>query len=372
MIILFTAALFLTAYAGLIWFYRKHWNRIPTHIATESPVVTVSVVIAARNEEKTLPHLIHDLQQQDYPLDKFEVIVVDDFSTDNTPLIGQSLPGRFGMISPDCLPAFSSKKKAIAAGVAAAQGELILVTDADCRVGEEWLKTIASFYQQTGAAFIAAPVRYTCESSVLQVLQALDFMVLQGITAATVSANMGTMCNGANLAYTRAAFKAVNGFEGIDSVPTGDDMLLMHKIWKLHPTKVVYLKTKAVIVTTQPMNSWKDFFMQRRRWASKTLVYDDKRLIIVLAFVLLMNLLPLVMLLFGFFHPVYFLCLFLFLVFKAIIEWPFVRAVARFYEMQSLLRYFFVLQPLHVLYTVVVGIWSQVGNYEWKGRAAHP
>lgn len=192
----------------------------------------------------------------------------------------------------------------------------------------------------------------------------------KGITAASVNANFHTMCNGANLAYTKTAFEAVNGFEGIDKMPTGDDMLLMHKIWKRDPAKVFYLKSKDVIVSTEPMNSWKAFFNQRRRWASKALVYDDVRIIAVLVFVLLLNLLSFVLLLAGFFQPVYFLYLLLFLIGKALIEWPFVSSVARFYGQQKLLRYFFLLQPLHVFYTVFVGIWSQFGGYQWKGRKA--
>ena len=110
--------------------------------------------------------------------------------------------------------------------------------------------------------------------------------------------------------------------------------------------------------------------MQRRRWASKTLVYDDKRIIAVLAFVLLLNLIPFALLVAGFMQPVYFLYLAFFLVTKTVIEWPFVASIACFFDQQKLMRYFFFLQPLHVFYTVLVGIWSQVGRYEWKGRAS--
>lgn len=362
--------LFLLGYAMLLFFYYRHWKSLPAYQPGSSPAVFVSVLIAARNEEKTLPLLLCDLQQQRYPQELFEVIVINDFSTDTTASLKNGLPQHFRMIEPDCSPEFSSKKKAIAAGVAQAKGELLLITDADCRVGEKWIATVASFYREKGASFLAAPVKYVYQNRLVQWLQVLDFLTLQGITAASVNANFHTMCNGANLAYTKTAFEAVNGFEGIDKMPTGDDMLLMHKIWKRDPAKVFYLKSKDVIVSTEPMNSWKAFFNQRRRWASKALVYDDVRIIAVLVFVLLLNLLSFVLLLAGFFQPVYFLYLLLFLIGKALIEWPFVSSVARFYGQQKLLRYFFLLQPLHVFYTVFVGIWSQFGGYQWKGRKA--
>ena len=72
----------------------------------------------------------------------------------------------------------------------------------------------------------------------------MDFMVLQGITGAVVYKNNLSMCNGANLAYEKKAFYEVNGFAGIDHIASGDDMLLMHKIWKKYPDRVHYLKSK--------------------------------------------------------------------------------------------------------------------------------
>ena len=362
---------FLAAYAFLIAFYYRHWQALQQFTPVRQPSVFVSVIIAARNEEKTLPLLLQDLQLQDYSPDLFEVVIVNDFSTDGTAALATTLPPNFRMIAPACPPEQSSKKKAIATGVANAKGALLLITDADCRIGEKWISTAASFYAEKEAAFIAAPVKYAYETpSLLQVLQVLDFITLQGITAASVSAGFHSMCNGANLAYTKKAFESVNGFAGIDQVPTGDDMLLMHKIRKQDPARVFYLKSREAIVSTAPMPTWKEFFSQRRRWASKTLVYDDHRIIAVLGFVLLLNLLPFVLLIAGFYQQFFLLCLIVFLFAKAMIEWAFVASVAGFFGQQRLMRFFLFLQPLHIVYTVFVGIGSQIGRYEWKGRRA--
>lgn len=371
MLLLLACAFFLAGYAVLILFYFHQWKKTPEYQPALPADVFVSVVIAARNEETTLPLLLQDLGAQDYTLSKFEVIVVNDFSTDGTASLAAGLPLHFRMIEPACKPDQSSKKKAIATGVAEAKGKLIMVTDADCRVGKKWVSTMASFYRDTGASFIAAPVKYSYRPSLLQALQVLDFITLQGITAASVASRFHTMCNGANLAYPKRIFEKVNGFAGIDKIPTGDDMLLMHKIWKQGPEKVFYLKSKEAIVSTAPMQTWREFFNQRRRWASKTLVYDDRRILAVLGLVLLLNLLPLVLAIAGVFQPVFFLYLLLFLLVKAIIEWPFVFSVAKFYNQEKLMCYFLFLQPLHVFYTFFVGIWSQLGTYNWKGRA-HP
>jgi cellulose synthase/poly-beta-1,6-N-acetylglucosamine synthase-like glycosyltransferase len=276
------------------------------------------------------------------------------------------------MILPDAPAGSSSKKTAIASGIKSAKGQLIIITDADCRVGKHWVETIAGFYKESSAAFIAAPVRFTQDGSALQVFQALDFITLQGITGASVGANVHTMCNGANLAYTKDAFDRVGGFSGIDKVATGDDMLLMHKIWKAYPHKVFYLKSNDAIVSTAPMKSWKEFLMQRRRWASKTLVYDDYRIVVVLVFILLFNALFFGLLAAAFFNKIYWFHLGFFIVVKTLIEWPFVSSVAAFFSDQKLMRWFFFVQPLHIFYTVFVGVFSQFGKYEWKGRRHSP
>lgn len=365
----FTAVL-LGLYGCLIFFYFYHWRRLPLHVPQKAASdVYLSVVIAARNEEATLPVLLQRLMEQSYPGHLFEIIIVDDFSIDGTrDAVIPFLNGRVRLIQPNTEAALSSKKKAIEAGVTAAKGNLIVITDADCLPPPRWLESMATFYREKDPVFIAAPVKFLHNGSLLQLFQATDFMVLQGITAASTGANFHTMCNGANLAYTGGAFQAVNGFKGIDSVASGDDMLLMYKIWKQYPTKVAYLKSEEAVVCTEPMKTWKDFFNQRKRWASKTMHYDDYRITAVLGLVYLVNLWFLVLLVAAFLYPSYWKLVLVYLSLKTLIEFPFVAAVASFYNERRLLPYFPFFQPLHILYTVSVGFLSQLGNYEWKGR----
>lgn len=108
------------------------------------------------------------------------------------------------------------------------------------------------------------------------------------------------MCNGANLAYERNSFYRVNGFSGIDTIASGDDMLLMHKIANQYPGQIHYLKAEDAIVTTSPMKTWREFLNQRIRWASKAKYYDDKRITAVLILVYLFNLSFLVLWVAGF------------------------------------------------------------------------
>jgi cellulose synthase/poly-beta-1,6-N-acetylglucosamine synthase-like glycosyltransferase len=361
---------FLLFYAGLIFFYWQAWEKLNYYNA--EPAVDyrfLSVIIPARNEEKNIPALLNALSGQTYPKEFFEIIVVDDYSVDSTAEAVRifNLPNLV-LIQPDAPSQFSSKKKAIEAGIKIARGELIITTDADCTPGKNWLEVVNSFYAKNDAAFIAAPVKFSYNHSIVQIFQSLDFLTLQGITAASVSANFHSMCNGANLAYKKEAFQQVKGFEGIDKVATGDDMLLMYKIWNKNPHTIFYLKNKDAIVSTQPMFTWKEFFMQRKRWASKTLVYDDYRVIAVLTFAYLINCLFIALIIASLFNGFYWRYVLGFWVSKTIIELPFVYSVAQFYDEKKLVKFLFFFQPLHIFYTVFVGFLSQIGKYEWKGR----
>ena len=367
---LIISAFFLVLYALLIFFYWNTWKNLNCY---EPSGVTdtrfISVIIPARNEAKNISNLLNALAHQTYHIDFFEIIVVDDFSTDDTAEVVKKFSfSNLILAQPDTSSIFSSKKKAIETGIRTSKGELIITTDADCIPSKYWLETINSFYVTTDAAFVAAPVKFLHDHSFLQLFQSLDFLTLQGITAASVSSDLYAMCNGANLAYKKQAFENVNGFEGIDNVATGDDMLLMHKIRRKYPGKIFYLKSKEAITHTQPMLSWKEFFMQRKRWASKTLVYDDYKIIAVLGFVYLLNCLFIALIVASLFNAFYWWFVLGFWLAKTMIEFPFIKAVAKFYEERTITKYLFFFQPLHIMYTVLIGIASQLGKYEWKGR----
>ncbi|MEO7984461.1 MAG: glycosyltransferase [Bacteroidota bacterium] len=368
MILLCIIILLFVLYSLLIIYYWLAWRSIPDYIpAIASAQVRISVIIPARNEEENIAQLLNALQEQTYAAALFEVIVVDDHSTDTTAAIVRKFPSvKLIQLNEEGINSY--KKKAIETGIAAASGELIVTTDADCLPTRDWLKILAAFKEEKNAIFIAAPVVISCTSSLVQVFQAMDFMVLQGITGAAVQTKKMSMCNGANLAYERTAFYAVHGFEGVDHIASGDDMLLMHKIWKRYPGNVHYLKSTDAIVSTTAMQTWKAFFNQRIRWASKAGSYDDKRIFTVLLLVYLVNLSFLVLLVAGCWSPYYWMYFLGLWIGKTIIEFPFFISLAGFFDKRWAIKLFFFFQPLHILYTIVSGLFGQFGKYVWKGR----
>jgi cellulose synthase/poly-beta-1,6-N-acetylglucosamine synthase-like glycosyltransferase len=387
------AILFLVLYISLIIYYRFAFTSIPTinhpTIQQFNSKTSLSIIIPARNEEANIETCLQSILQNNYPTHLLEIIVVDDHSEDNTANIVKKIATQnIKLISlkdfvTDTINSY--KKRAIEIAIAQATGTLIITTDADCILPSTWLNTIANFYEKKKPAFIAAPVAIDCGWSFIQIFQSLDFMTLQGITAVVVHKKQMTMCNGANMAYERTAFYEVGGFAGIDNIASGDDMLLMHKIYKQYPERVLFLKSQEAIVKTAPVNTVKQFFNQRIRWASKAEKYDDKRILPVLILVFFFNVVMLVLPIIALFNNAQYsillsadklfnvqcsmlgLWLWMFL-FKIGVELFFLFPVASFFGKKGMLWFFPFLQPFHICYTIIAGWLGKFGKYTWKER----
>lgn len=338
-----------------------------------SPKTSLSVIIPARNEAENIGRCIDSILAQNYPSHLLEFIVVDDHSTDNTAKIIKSYAGRgvkYINLADYVHPGNTSyKKQALATAISQSKGELIVTTDADCTAGPEWLKLLTSKFEEEDCVMIVAPVDFTNNTSLVEVFQSLDFMSMQGITVATLRLKLGNMSNGANLAFSRKAFDAVDGYKGIDHIASGDDYLLMTKFDKSYPGRISYLKSKDAIVRTPPQHDWSGFFQQRIRWASKSGKYDDNKLTGVLMLVYLFNVSFLTLAIAGIFHSCYWLVLLGILLVKTIVEIIYLYPVSRFFGKRKQLWVFPLLQPLHILYIISAGFLGFVGVYQWKGRS---
>lgn len=367
----------LILYGSLIIYYYNAWTHIPAFTPADFSRfigdTLVTVIVPARNEEENISQCLLSLSKQTYPEALLEIIVVNDHSTDNTEHLVRNFPAtNLTLIN---LAEYtggttlnSYKKKAIEIAIAASRGALIVTTDADCSAPSDWIKCLVAYYHHSNAVLLAAPVKIENTRSLLSIFQSLDFLTLQGITGASVSAKFHSMCNGANLAYEKKVFYEVGGFKDIDNIASGDDMLLMHKIVVKYPDRFFFVKAEAAIVTTMPAASWKAFLQQRIRWASKADKYNDKRISGVLLLVYLLNVLLLFFMTAGFFNIKYCLFAFILLVIKISVEFVFVQKTAVFFKQDHLMIYFPFLQPLHIMYTVVAGWLGKFGSYEWKSR----
>ena len=339
-------------------------------VRPEQSATQFTVIIPARNEAANIKACVDSILNQDYPAAAFELIVIDDFSEDDTAFIVHALSQQYPQLrllklADHCKEGetLAYKKKAIEIAVAQAKGDWILTTDADCIVPSRWLLLYNAYIHQHQPCFVAAPVMFIKTAGILNQFQVLDFLALQGITAAAVGAGKHSMSNGANLGFEKAAFIAVGGYQGVDHIASGDDMFLMHKMKQTLHKPVGYLFHPDAIVLTAAMDTWKGFIMQRIRWASKARYYDDHSITMVLTLVYFFNLSFICLALMGSWST-----LLIALAFKTFFELFFLDPVAKFFQLQPELKYFVFYQPIHIVYNIAAGLFGQLKTYSWKGR----
>jgi len=239
----------------------------------------ISVVVAARNEEKTITGLLESLAVQDYPGNLLEIIIVNDNSTDRTPIVVSKFISEYrcrqgtGLNIRLIYNTFQGKKSAVRYGIEKSAGELIMTTDADCVVGSGWVSTFASFYARTGADMILGEVDQRPEKGFVSLFGRLEFSALQSITEAAVIAGHPVMCNAANMAIKRDVYlKCSNALR--EDIPSGDDIFLLHAV-KRGGGIVRYVADRAAAVVTAGAVTAAALFRQRARWASKAYFYRD-------------------------------------------------------------------------------------------------
>ncbi|WP_181305464.1 glycosyltransferase [Rufibacter sp. XAAS-G3-1] len=366
--------LFLVIVYALVMVRAWHaWRKLPAiSISKETPTAFFTVIIPVRNEAKNILSLLKDLERQQYPAAQFEVIVVDDHSEDGTPGLVQQFQARSSLtltlLFLSDFPEKRQKKAAVEMGIRHAQGDWIACTDGDCRLSPLWLAAFNQVRHGQNPKLISGPVVYAPLTTGWQRLQALEFSALIGVGAASIAVQKPTMCNGANLAYEKAAFYEVHGFQGNEQIPSGDDEFLLHKIHQCYPGQITFAKAKEVIVQTPAAATLTQFLHQRVRWASKWKHYQSFTSQLLALIVLGGNssiLVALLMAVFGLGEWWFFGIV---LTTKMSVDALLLCPVLSLFDKKRLLSLLWLLQLLYVPYIVFTGLLGLRGKYHWKGR----
>jgi glycosyltransferase involved in cell wall biosynthesis len=328
------------------------------------PITKFSIVVPFRNEAENLPNLLNSLSKLNYPNDLFEVILVDDASDLRFKI--NDLRYKISLID-NIRISNSPKKDAITTAIQIVKNDWIITTDADCVVNKNWLLALDNYIQLHKVLMISGAVTYDCKNSFLHHFQQLDLASLQGATIGSFGLKNGFMCNGANFAYTKSFFQELNGFEGNDTIASGDDVFLLQKAIARFPEKVHYLKSENNIVITRPLNDWKSLFYQRVRWASKTGSYQSgfgKGLGILVFGGNLVWVLGVGYWVLGFipFPNIILLSLLKFIVDTVLIF------KANDFLTKKRMHYLILSSVFYPFFSVSVALYSLFGKYEWKGR----
>ena len=297
-IIIFIAVISLLVYLdNLRLFFKGLRNRKEVHNFIKK---TVSVVVAARNEERNISRLLTSLINQSYPMELFEIIIVDDGSEDKTTEIIQDFAKNNDNIillhSENRDKVVSPKKNALAKAISEAKGEIIMTTDADCIVGKYWIESHMSYFEENVsmvAGLSRTQVKDFKSASFIQRFENFDFLAMFSAAAGAISVGKEYSCSGQNLAYTKEAFEKVGRFTLIEHLISGDDVNLM-QLFRKNDLEILFNFSPHNFVYTKPIKNIKNFLNQRSRWASnlKWIAKINLEFLIYLISTLIVTLLP--------------------------------------------------------------------------------
>jgi cellulose synthase/poly-beta-1,6-N-acetylglucosamine synthase-like glycosyltransferase len=319
------------------------------------PKIFISIVVACRNEEKHLPSLLNDISVQDYLPDLFELIIIDDNSSDRTFNLASEFKGikNIKVIKNDG----TGKKHAIRSGVNASEGDYILVTDADCHMGKEWIRTIASFFEVKKPELIIGQVILISKTGFLNRFQELEFFSLQGVTAGMAIGGNPVMCNGANLAFTKETYhKHSDNLH--DELVSGDDVFLLHSIKRDQGNKIMWLESQKAIISSMASENLSSFLRQRARWISKAGAYNDRstKVLAIVTFVTI--LFQIILMIAGLFNPVFLLIFLASFLLKSVPDFLILQNSTSRYGKRDLMKWFLPSQLIYPFYVISVVLWS--------------
>lgn len=357
-------------YLALIAAYTYGWYKggRKKELKTETDL-SVSVLIAARNEAKHIELLLRSLKNQQYPFALLDVLIVDDHSTDDT----ANRVREFKLQHPD-LPLRllqnkgTGKKAALHTALYRAIGELVLVTDADCALPANWVRQMAAAYRWETCKMLLGPVVLKPERRFFSKLQALEFVSLMGTTAGAAGLGYPAMGNAANMGFDRQTALALGAFSP-SAYASGDDMFLMMAIRKQFGKNAIrFVHAQDTIVETVAQSGLKSFFQQRKRWVSKSRAYKSFSVVFPALIVLLFNTALVLTLLAGINKPLFILVFVLFVLLKFLIDYPLLYLASGFLRLRHLLPWALLLEFVYPFYVSLIALAGLFLPYRWKGR----
>ena len=355
--LIFVSGYFILSYLFLIG-VKKKFERIE-----EGDLPSVSVILAARNEEKNILECLKSLCELDYPDEKLEIILVNDESTDNTEVIIKNFisdKSNFSLLNlSETNSGLIGKSRPLAEGIKNAKGEIIFITDADCIVPKDWIKTVVPFYKKD----VAMVNGFTNQNvtGAFSGIQAIDFIYLLFVAGGIANLGKPVSCIGNNISFRKSVYKELGGFEKLDKSVT-EDFLLINEIRKLKKYKVIFTLNKSSLVTTKACESLSELTAQKKRWAvggTKAPLHG----MFVMSWAFATNLLTILI-------PLFFSAVYLYLFsFKLLIDLIALIMVHKELGITKQLKYFpffFIYQLFYVIILPFVVLFSR--TVSWKGR----
>lgn len=326
---------------------------------------TVTVIVAARNEEAHLGPCLDSLVNISYPHDKLEIVVVDDRSTDSTASIILSYSERYPFLKSFTAGPSDShlvgKANAVAQAIDRSSGEIILQTDADCIVTPQWVRETVSRYSPTAGVVGGFTLLKT--NDWFGAIQALDWIYLFNLAAAAIGWKRPLTVVGNHLTYRRKAYDDVGGYRSIKFSVT-EDYALIRAINDRTQWEFGFSTSAESLVTSLPCSNARELYRQRVRWGVGGLEMKFRGLAVMAVGFILHSLM-----LIGICLGIRIECLIGVLLIKTLADMLVLFRPLRTFRVGSLLRYIIHFEIYFIVYVIILPF-AVLFHHEvkWKGR----
>ncbi|MFO7868166.1 MAG: glycosyltransferase [Bacteroidales bacterium] len=340
------------------------WKKQSTHSHSHTQPF-MSVIVAARNEEDTINDLHHKLTQQTYNTALFEVIFVNDHSTDNTYNILEKNCKQYNHFHVfDAPHTHHGKKQAIQYGIQKSKGTYLLFTDADCLPTNKWIETFASYCNSNQSQLLFGSVNHKAEQTCVESFFSLDFLAMVGTQGGLAKINHPYSCNAANMCISLDLAKSNTQ----SHYASGDDVFLLHSAKSNTHTEIKFIEDSHCMVTTKPPKTVSAFLQQRIRWAGKSTGYKDIDTIVISNIIYLENASlfwsGILSIFYIQFAPIFLLLFTL----KALIDLVFFVHILPYFKKNHLLLLSIPFQLFYFIYITLIPIFVIISPLKWKGR----
>ncbi|MDO3693406.1 glycosyltransferase [Wenyingzhuangia sp. chi5] len=321
-----------------------------------------SILIPFRNEEKSLNNLLKSIQNLEYDSDNFEILLIDDESTDNSVNIIKQWQDKIPNIKilNNQRVSYSPKKDAIQVGIKATKFDFIITTDADCVLPKNWLYAYNSIIYQKQSLFVAGPIALKTNKNFVEQYQKYDSLSLISVTMGSFGIQQPMMCNAANMGFDKKAYLQMQSHQ--TNIASGDDVFTLENFVKDFPKKVHYLNTTEALVVTKAENNWKKVIQQRIRWAAKSTHYKS----FFTKFIGLIVLITQLFIVFGLMLKPLFT--FYLLLLKIGIDLIIILITNKKLKQKISIQQYVLVGILYPFLNTYIGIKALFGGYNWKGR----
>ena len=347
-------------YVILIRFYSVGFDKYPNYIPLNEKAANISatILIPCRNPSQQLQFLLKQLDHQLINLENAEVFVIDDFSNKEI-VLDPSL--KCSLLSlkqhrADLSNTKNNKKEAIALGAERSKHEYIICLDGDVTLSDDWWCVVSNFIHDKKPKFAAGLHRYINSNSYLNKFLSLEQDILTASSMAALQLRIPTMCNGANMIFSKQAFQTVDGYNGLYHTCGGDDLFLYHRIYRQFPFDTHYIKNLDASIYSEAPKTLSELLKQRSRWISKTNHYENKWINIQAGVILLSNIICVLSVCIPALLPLFLL--------KLAIDIYFIYSIKSFYVLNYKLnlRDYILFSMIYPYYVALIGCYALLNS----------